>query len=88
MVDTSKITAIPQSTETLMTFRIGDLKLLDTMQLMGTSLEELVRNLKTKKEDKFELFHNMKNVQQGRVRTHLPEGVYPYEYIDGNEVEE
>ena len=60
MVDTSKITAIPQSTETLMTFRIGDLKLLDTMQLMGTSLEELVRNLKTKNEDKLELFQTMK----------------------------
>ena len=41
-----------------MTFTIEDLKLLDTMQLMGTSLEKLVKNLKTKSEDKFEL-HNM-----------------------------
>ena len=81
IIDTSKTTAIPQST-----FRIGDLKLLDTIQFMGTSLEELVRNLKTKSEDKFELFHNIEKMfNKEELELICQKGIYQYEYIDGNE---
>ena len=49
-----RISAIPQSTEKLMTFSIGDLKFKDSMQLMAESLENLVKALKQNTVDPFE----------------------------------
>jgi hypothetical protein len=60
IVDKTKISVIPQSTEKVMTFSIGNLRFLDTTQLMPSSLDFLVNNLKTKNEDNFEKFKNMK----------------------------
>jgi hypothetical protein len=87
LVDQKKISVIPQSTEKLMTFTIGDLKFLDTMQFMPASLEELSNNLKTKnQDDKFQLFHNVKSFfNQEELELICQKRVYPYEYIDREE---
>ena len=58
-----RIDDIPNSNEQFMSFNIGDLKLIDSMQLMPSSLEKLVDNLvyKGKKEDKYHKFKHMRN---------------------------
>jgi hypothetical protein len=53
IVEQHKIHVIPQSTEKFMTFSIGDIKLLDTVQFMPSSLNTSVEHLKAKNKDKF-----------------------------------
>ena len=53
IVEKDKITVIPQSTEKYITFSISHIKFLDTAQLMPSSLDTLVGNLKTKNEHTF-----------------------------------
>jgi hypothetical protein len=60
IVDKDTITAIPQSTEKFMTFKIGDLKFCDTAQFMPDSLETLAENLKTNNQDRYQNFNCMK----------------------------
>ena len=43
-----------------MTFGIGDVKFIDSFQLMASSLETLADTLITKSTDKYEMFENMK----------------------------
>jgi hypothetical protein len=66
-----------------MTFSIGDLKFLDTAQFMPSSLDTLIKNLKTKNLDKFEKFNSMKqHFNAEELELICQKGVYPYEYID------
>ena len=59
-MDNKKFSAIPQPTEKLMTFSIGNLKFLDTAQFMPDSLDTLVEHLKTNDQDRYASFNNMK----------------------------
>ena len=70
-----------------MTFSIGNLKFLDTVQFMASSLDTLVENLKTtKSQHKFDKFNNMKkHFTEEELELICQKGVYPYEYIDGDE---
>ena len=54
-----KIDGIPNSNEKLMSFSIGNLKFIDSMQLMQSSLKSLVNNLYDK-ENKYKHFTHMK----------------------------
>ena len=54
-----KIDGIPNINEKVLCFRIGDLRIIDSMQLMQSSLESLVHNLYDK-EDKFKHVTHMK----------------------------
>ena len=83
IVDKDTIHVIPQSTEKFMTFSIGDIKFLDTAQFMPSSLDTLVKNLKTKNKDNFEKFNSMKqHFNDEELELICQKGSYPYEYID------
>ena len=43
-----------------MTFSIGELKFIDSIQFMADSLEKLTESLKTPGSDPYSKFHNMK----------------------------
>ena len=54
-----KIDGIPNSNEKFMSFSIGNLKFIDSMQFMQSSLKSLVNNLYDK-ENKYKHFTHMK----------------------------
>jgi hypothetical protein len=69
-----------------MTFSIGDLNLLDTAQLMPSSLDTLVNNVETKNADKFEKLNNMKqHFNEEDLELNCTKGVCPYEWMDDTE---
>ena len=45
-----------------MSFNIGNLRFIDSFQLMASSLENLVGNLYVDEPDKYKNFDNMKNI--------------------------
>ena len=53
------ITAIPNSYEKFMTFKIGELKFIDSFQFMSSSIEKLTETL-YQSDDKYKYFHSMK----------------------------
>ena len=53
---------MPISFEEIMTFGVGYIKFLDSVQFMASSLETLAENLSTTSTDNYELFENMKNI--------------------------
>ena len=77
------IDAIPQSGEKMMTFKIGDLKFIDSYQFLGASLDKLVESLKSPGPDPYKDFNNMKREFPLKQELQLMcrKGVYPYEYI-------
>ncbi len=54
---------------------------------MASSLDSLVKGLKTEGIDKFENFHNMKKESKNERQLELvcQKGVYPYEWVDGED---
>ena len=56
------IGAVPNSMEKFMTFKIGDVKLIDSFQFMASSFEILSNILSTQSTDKNEMPENMKNI--------------------------
>jgi hypothetical protein len=59
-IGNKNINVIPNSYEKFMSFSIGDLKFIDSIQFMNSSLESLVDNLYDK-EDKYKHFNFVKN---------------------------
>ena len=55
------ISVIPNSYEKFMSFTIGDLKFIDSLQFMASSLEKLAENLYDK-EYIYKFFHSLKSV--------------------------
>ena len=51
------IDAIPQSGEKFMTFKKGNLKVIDSYQLFGASLDKVVASLKSPGDDPYKEFH-------------------------------
>ena len=56
-----KIDGIPNNNDKIMSFSIGDLRIIDSMHLMQSTLESLVHNLYDK-EDKFKHITHMKRL--------------------------
>lgn len=77
-----KVHCIPNNMEKFLSFSINDLVFIDSFQFLNSSLESLVETLKTQGENNFE---NM--LLHFKEKTHfmLRKGVYPYDYIDGQE---
>jgi len=75
------IDVIPNSYEKFMSFSIGDLKFIDSLQFMASSLEKLVENLYDPT-DKFKHFKFMKKEFPEHYEMLSRKGVYPYEWID------
>ena len=55
-----KIDAIPNSYEKFMSFNIGSLRFIDSLQFMASSLEKIVEKIYSEGDDKHKNFNNMK----------------------------
>jgi hypothetical protein len=86
-VGKESISVIPQSTEKFISVSISNLKFLDTAQLMASSLDTLLKKLKApKSQNQFENFGNMKkHFTEEEIELICQKGVYPYEYMNGDE---
>jgi hypothetical protein len=73
---TDAINCIPNNMEKYMTFSLGQLQFIDSLQFMNSSLDKLVANLQTE---------NLAITSQSHTDTELVlprrKGVYPYEYV-------
>ena len=78
-----KISCIPNNTEKYISFSVGNLVFIDSLQFLNSSLERLVENLSKEGIDKFKTLNRY--VDSERVHLLLRKGVYPYEYMDSAE---
>ena len=78
------ISVIPNNFEKFMSFKIGDLKFLDSFQFLSSSLEQLSNNLYDET-DKFKNFNNMKKFFPDNYKTLCQKGHYPYEWFDSTD---
>ena len=76
-----KFDIIPNSYEKFMSFNIGNLKFIDSLQFMPSSLEKLVVNLYDEK-DKYHNFNHMKKYYNDNIDLLCQKGFYPYEWFD------
>ena len=74
------ITCIPNNSEKYISFTVGDLVFIDSLQFMNASLEKLVSNLAKEGDGKFRVLKKYRPVE--KVPLLLRKGVYPYEYVD------
>ena len=72
-----KILCIPNNMEKYMTFSVGQLQFIDSLQFMNSSLEKLAANLQTK-----DLIISGRNLSDEKLSLLRRKGVYPYEYVD------
>ena len=76
----SPITCIPNNMEKYISFSLGNIRFIDSLQFMPSSLDNLVSNLAKEEEPHFRNlkchFTNEKNYLL------LRKGVYPYSYVD------
>jgi len=77
-----KIQVIPNTLEKYISFTLGNLRFIDSLQFMATSLEKLVGNLAQEGKQKFTHMQRWipDEAQQDLL---LRKGVYPYDYVDG-----
>ena len=75
------ISGIPLSCEKFMSVTIGDIRFIDSMQFMASSLEKLVENLYDEK-DKYMNFTHMKRLYNKHMDLLCQKGYYPYEWMD------
>ena len=78
------ISCIPRNIEKYLSFSLGGLRFIDSLQFMNNSLEGLVDNLK---EEGFNYFKNIRREFgcDEKALLLLRNGVYPYEYVDRKE---
>ena len=77
----NKINVIPNSYEKFMSFSIGYLKFIDSLQFMASSLDKLVDNLYDK-EDKYKHFKSIKQNFPNNYELLCKKGYYPYGWVD------
>jgi len=82
------IDVIASNTEKFTSFQIGQLRFLDSLQFLNASLDALVSNLKRDlDEDGVNRFaHTRRHYpDEGSFSRVIRKGVYPYEYMDGDD---
>jgi hypothetical protein len=72
-----KLSAIPNSSEKFLSFSIGSLRFIDSLQFMNASLEKLASNLQPG-----DFVHTRHHFPAEKVGLVLRKGVFPYEYWD------
>ena len=77
----SNIKVILKNNEKYMSFTVGKLKFVDSLQLMTTSLENLAANLYDK-DDKYKNFKFMKSIFPEHYAILCQKDVFPYEWFD------
>jgi len=75
-----KIGCIPNNMEKYMTFSVGQLQFIDSLQFMNSSLEKLAANLQTQ-----DLTITSRDLSDNELTILRRKGVYPYEYVTGFE---
>ena len=76
-----RISCIANNSERYVSFSLGGLRFIDSLQFMSASLESLVKNLA---KEEFKLL-SMYNPNQEQRNMLLRKGVYPYDYVDSPE---
>ncbi|GBO19490.1 hypothetical protein AVEN_201204-1 [Araneus ventricosus] len=71
-----RINCIPQNTEKFISFSLGSLRFIDSLQFLNASLEKLVQNLQNQQLHLSNTFSNTKAEFMRR------KGCYPYDYFD------
>ena len=71
------IRCIPNNMEKYMTFSVGQLQFIDSLQFINSSLEKLAANLQTE-----DLIISGRNLSDEKLSLLRRKGVYPYEYVD------
>ena len=77
----TNISAIPNSYEKFMSINIGNVKFIDSMQFMKSSLEKLTENLYDKAA-KYKNFKHMQKYYADKLELLCQKGYYPYEWVD------
>ncbi len=83
-----KVDCIPNNMEKYITFSMGTLQFIDTLQFLNSSLEKLVSNLAVEGIDKFKqtkyyLKTKFPHLPEDTIHLLLRKGVYPYDHVDG-----
>ena len=79
---TSKLSAIPQNFEKMISFTFSHLKFLDSMGFLAASLDTLVRNLSEDGRGKHKFIHSTQHcAKPEHLDLLLKKGVYPYDYM-------
>ncbi|KAK3731226.1 hypothetical protein QZH41_004694 [Actinostola sp. cb2023] len=78
-----KISCIPNNTEKYISFSVGNLVFIDSLQFLNSSLERLVDNLSKEGTDQFKVLK--KYVDSDKLSLLLRKGVYPYEFMSSVE---
>ena len=74
------IDVIPTTSEKFLSFQIGILRFLDSLQFLTAFLDTLVQSLAADGRDKFS--HTARHYPDSELV--FSKGNYPYEYMDGN----
>jgi len=75
-----KISCIPNNMEKYMTFSVGQLQFIDSLQFMNSSLDKLAANLQTE-----DLSITSRGLTGKEISLLRRKGVYPYEYVNSFE---
>ena len=76
-----EISAIPVSLQKFMSVTIGNIRFIDSLQFMNSSLSKLVENLYDAN-DKYSNFMHMKELYKSSMHLLCKKGQYPYEWVD------
>lgn len=76
-VKNQPLNCIANNIEKYISFSIGKLDFIDSLQFLNTSLEKLVCNLDKEVDEKFKVN------DPSKIPLLLRKGVYPYDYMDG-----
>jgi len=77
------INCIPNNMEKYISFSLGKLDFIDSLQFMNASLESLVANLAKEGDQKFNTLK--KYIEASKLPLLLRKGVYPYDFMDCKE---
>jgi len=79
-VENSRITCIPNTVEKYMSFSVGSLRFIDSLQFLNASLDTLVSNLAREGSEHFKVTKSQYPTPE-KLKLLLRKGVYPYEYV-------
>ena len=75
-----KLTVIPNHSEKYLSFSVGNLRFIDSLQFLNESLEKLVTNLSKEDASKFEVLASH-FPDEDQFQLLLRKGVYPYDFV-------
>ena len=76
----NKINCIPNNMEKYMTFSMGQLQFIDSLQFLNSSLDNLEKGLK---KEYFKI--TSRDLTENKLKLLCYKGVYPYEYVDSHQ---